>query len=1030
MNVYSKLPEDLVLSVIHEIEYNKIIRKLPDQIYVTLEEIMEYIKTNRNRLKEDYGTLDFSELRKICELEGEASFDKCLDALCDHSNSIAILGEKIPKPLFKIIERLWKSNQLIVFPPRRYPEYLKHFLDPTNPKYSTLKDFLEEYFEIKPDAIRSQALSLAEKIKNPSSHNRIRLRSKIFEIIRLIPKIKYTPNVNHDCARYRKHPLEKIAYYTPNVSAIKYVQERKSLPPRNISITSLFDELRSIVTNGSICPRTHEKLFLKNGVSSTSLLESIEIVQKALQDPELLGPNGVFSDFQRRSTIHIFMNLFLDDSNCSRWCNESGCHLSKRNLTIVADTGAGKTYAFLIAPLIYITYKHLEDPAFRVSQKPICILIYPRRDLAFDQYTNAKKICEIINRIASKKVRLHAGRDYGGKIEYDASLVAANIEAIKRRLADPERHKPIDPDFLKVIVIDEIHLYSGILGLHFIYFLRRLGAFLKSKNYKQNKTFNYVYPILIGASATIALPDSHSKKLFSLGYEKPGPADRYRKIWIENALEEGQRGKRAIFHHIFLLPKKFANLLGTLTDLTSGVLHNNPDPNYPELYNKVACTLPTNLTDKEKKRITKEFGKSLFFVDSIPAIYRLAHYISDTERRNLQVRDTDSNQNRNFMCITIYDKPLKFLPTLNITSSNNINICNPNIQQIVEGPLLCKSCKKLWDSDEISLLQYLEKGVEACAVTFYDKTIQICTILDGCYFFRRGLCWYFATFPFINTHDNFIRSDDFTLDSIIPLRRTAELRKIEEIEEDLNELFVEFLSSPPYARFKRLAIVTPVFEVGVDISNVRDVVTFKTIRDLASYRQKTGRGGRELFSDIPVYTLISQRILDRYVYRNPDIVADPSYLDPIPLKEHNAYFLKSHIFMAIFDYLAIWSKEYSNIFRFRSFIRNPDEKKNNLLKYIEDHKKYIERYTVLTFQYYAPKEELAGLASAALEEFKKRLNLFFSDLPSNLQGKLGILKPISLNIKNIDRKLLTNIASKSKDPEEVIKSLENLLGVS
>lgn len=1028
MNVYTKLPEDLVLSVIHEIEYEKFIKKLPDQVYVTPQEIVKHIKSNRDRLKNDYGTMDFSQLSEICEVEKEASFDRCLDALCDYSNSIEIFGEKIPKPLFKIIERLWKNNEVIAFPPREYPKYLKQFLDPTDVKYSDLEKFMKECFKIKPDIVRSNALSLAGKIERKSlpSSSKIRLRSKIFEIIRLIPKVRYTPNINYNCAEYRKTPIDRITFYIPHVSAIKYVQERKSLPPRNISICSFFDELRKIVNDGYICPQKHEKLSLKEWVSSTLLLESIKIVQEALQSPDLLGPKGAFSGFQLESTKHIFMNLFLDDSSCNQWCNEEKCHLSKRNLTIVADTGAGKTYAFLIAPLIYIVYKHLEDPTHKVSPKPMCIMIYPRRDLAFDQYTNAKKICEIISLASNGKVKPRVGRDYGGNIEYEASLVATNIEAIKRRLADPERHRYLNPDLLKVIVIDEIHLYSGILGLHFIYFLRRLGSFLKTKYYEQNKTWNYVYPILVGASATIALPDIHSKKLFSLGYDKPGSYDRYRKIWIENALEEEAKGKRAIFHHVFILPKKFANLLGTLTDLTSGVLHNNPDLNYPGLYNKVVSKESANLTSWERKQITKEFGKSLFFIDSISAIHRLAYYISDTEKRNLQVIDTINRQSSNFMSLTVYDKPFRFFPSLNITSSNNFGKYLPSMTEIVQGPLLCQFCKKQ-SSNGISLFDYLERGIKTCAITYYGEKIHVFTILDGCYFFRRGLCWYFTLFPFIDMHDNFIRAGEFTPDAIIPLRRTAQLREAQQID-DLDEMFVEFLDCPPFVKFKRLAITSPVLEVGVDISNVRDVITFKTIRDLASYRQKAGRGGRELFSDIPVYTLISQRILDRYVYRNPDIIADPFYLDPIPLKEHNVYFLKSHIFMAIFDYLAIRSREYYHIYRFKDFTRNPDEKKNNLLKYIEQHENDIKKYIVSTFRYYEQDDVLVKFTEEAIMEFKKRLNLFFSDLPSNLQGRLKITKPISENVKNIDQKLLTRIAGEYRDSNEIIKDLERLLG--
>jgi len=1020
------------MSVIHEIEEDKFNRDLPDNVYVTVEEIISRIQENRDTLSEDYGNLDFSELRHICNLGETASFEQCLDTLCSCSENVSILNRKIPRPLFKIIEALWQTNQIIVFPPRSYPKKVESYLDPIKPEYSVLYKFSVERFKLKPKQIRKESELLSKRIAEPqdSLTREIRFRSKIFEIIRLFPKITFTPQINFDCgSKISKSPFQGLR--TPNVSHAKYVREKKTIPPRNIPVETLFSDLEKLVQEGYTCELDNRRLNLKKEFSPAPLLESIELIERAFQDPtatKILGIQGTFSDFQRRSAIHMFLNLFFDDAACNPWCNEETCRLSKKNLTIVADTGAGKTVGFLIAPLVYVAYRLSEDPGLIANQKPLCIFLYPRRDLASDQHKVLEKVCELVNYLSAGKLRIDVGRDYGGKIDYDASLMACNIEAFKRRLSDPVKNRYIDPDLLRILVIDEIHLYSGILGLHVVYFLRRLGQFLKEKNYKQHGTYDYAYPLLVGASATVALPDEHSKKLFSLGYERKPPADRLRKIWIENAIYEKGKGIRAVFHHVFLLPKKYANLVGTLTDLTVGALHNNPDEKYARLLLEIGKT-KTRPSEKEMESIIKEIDKSLLFVDSKSAIDRLNYTISDTEKRNLQAIDAN-NRSRNFMCNTIYDKPAKFFASLNIT--DHCEVFEPDLSHMASGTTICRLCK----DKRGSLEQYLRNGRSICSIIYRRERqavrMHLMSILDDCPLFEKGCCWWFSEFPLIDTHHNFLPAK-FPLDAVIPFRRTADLRDIEKREaEDLNTLFVESLDNYPYIRRRRLAIVSPVFEVGVDISSVKDVITFKTIRDLASYRQKTGRGGRELFSNIPVYTLVSQSIIDRYVYRNPDIVADPIYLDPIALKEHNEYFLKTHIFMAIFDYLAIWDKEsnYSELFQFHKLTRNPDLKRDHLIRYIEENRERLRNYMKFAFSYYAPPEQIASLADEAIEEFEARMDLFFRDLPPEVQTELRILKPVSEGVRRIDRRLLTRMTANSKDSKDAIESLRAMLSVN
>ena len=42
-------------------------------------------------------------------------------------------------------------------------------------------------------------------------------------------------------------------------------------------------------------------------------------------------------------------------------------------------------------------------------------------------------------------------------------------------------------------------------------------------------------------------------------------------------------------------------------------------------------------------------------------------------------------------------------------------------------------------------------------------------------------------------------------------------------------------------------VATPTLEVGVDMKNASNIMTHRAMRNIASYRQKAGRAGREKF---------------------------------------------------------------------------------------------------------------------------------------------------------------------------------------
>lgn len=1001
---------DLVLSIIHEIEEDKYLRNIPDNVYVTADEIISKIKNTSLNLAEKYQHLDLTELQEICETEN-GTFSQCLELIINPKNYVIIGTEKISKPLFYILEKLWKSKKLLVFPPNNNATDVNKFFNPLEYEYELVEIFLKDQ---KISDIKNK-IEDSYNVFSIEQYDQIKFRSKIFEIIRLIYYFRYTPQINFRCGKYRKNPFARLR--DPNIGFIKYVQEEKKIPPRSINTDDFFDSLKDIVDNGFDCLEKGDTIQVKPSINTEHLHDTLDIIRKACVQ---LGFTNL-SIFQTNSIQHNFLNLFIDDLNCDRWCKEDKCNLSQRNLTIVADTGAGKTLAFLLGPLIKIVYKHISEPGFKVSEKPICLLIYPRRDLAFDQRTGLELLCDTINEVSDRRVNITVGYDYGGNIKYDSSIVTANIEAFKNRLFNPKWGTYLNPTHLKIIVIDEIHLYSGISGLHFIYFLRRLGSYLKNKHNKLHHNWDYEYPIVIGASATIAKALEHSKKLFSVSYDSKRIDDRKRQIWIERSLDEG-KGKKALFHHIFMLPKKMVNMVGAASDITSGVLHNSPEINYPSHYEN-AVQKRGNISEDERKNVFKSLRKSLFFMDSKSGINRLHSFLGDIEKRNLQVIE-DDNTSKNYLSATIYDSPIKFFPSLTIFKDKHFQEY-PSISLMDKKPNICNLCKNI---REIDLNTYLLNARKLTNIIALDSDVKINSILDGCTFFKTGLCWWFSTYPFTDIHNDYIINEDYTPDSIRSFRRTASLRSIHNTIEDLDELFVEIDTQAPYLTYKRLAVVSPVFEVGVDISNVKDILTYKTIRNIASYRQKTGRGGRESFSDIPVYTLISQRILDRYLFRSPQIIADPSFLETVPLKTTNLYFLKSHMMLSVFDYLNIWYDNYGDIYYYNKLRNNVDYKHADVKLFFKNNKNRIKNNMAILFSHYYEKEIIENIFDVLYDDLILRLDILLSDLPKKEQEIFNIKKPIDRGVAVLDKNALAGYALKSQDKEQIIVNLKKLLG--
>ena len=105
-------------------------------------------------------------------------------------------------------------------------------------------------------------------------------------------------------------------------------------------------------------------------------------------------------------------------------------------------------------------------------------------------------------------------------------------------------------------------------------------------------------------------------------------------------------------------------------------------------------------------------------------------------------------------------------------------------------------------------------------------------------------------------------------------------------------------------RHARVALSSPAMEVGVDLDNLTEAILFKAIRNIASYRQKIGRLGRERYRDTYAATLASFRAIDFHYYRNPTPLLSNNNLEPIPLATQNLDLKRQLAFHAIMDWFS------------------------------------------------------------------------------------------------------------------------------
>jgi hypothetical protein len=254
--------------------------------------------------------------------------------------------------------------------------------------------------------------------------------------------------------------------------------------------------------------------------------------------------------------------------------------LSKKegnSLVIVAETGAGKTLAYQLPLLLWILNKKLKayfrEGSIKRADKVIncsALLLFPRNVLAKDQYD---ELIDLNARLSDglKKLKLPSDlasfsqikieRDFGGvgleertRIYLSCpDIIITNTDTLKRRLMNP-LCSSIYKKGVDLVLYDEVHLYYGLFGANVASLNARLQNLLP------------VGPVFVGMSATIANPQKHCQKLFSIK-ELPYIVTDREDALVNYSLE----------HHLIVKPRAGRPSLGVCIDTTSTLLHNRRD---------------------------------------------------------------------------------------------------------------------------------------------------------------------------------------------------------------------------------------------------------------------------------------------------------------------------------------------------------------------------------------------------------------------------------------------------------------------
>ena len=186
-----------------------------------------------------------------------------------------------------------------------------------------------------------------------------------------------------------------------------------------------------------------------------------------------------------------------------------------RDTVIIAGTGMGKTEAFL-APIL--------EESLDTFRTPVALVMYPTKALARDQLTRIRALSDKLGVRAMVYDGDTSPRERRILYQTPPHILVTNPDMVSQALMYVPRFRQLISR-VRYIVLDDFHIYSGVLGSHMFHLLKRLGRFVK--------------PQYIATSATLGNPAEFGQLLL----------DRTVNV------VQGPRGRRGELVQILLRPR-------------------------------------------------------------------------------------------------------------------------------------------------------------------------------------------------------------------------------------------------------------------------------------------------------------------------------------------------------------------------------------------------------------------------------------------------------------------------------------------
>lgn len=700
------------------------------------------------------------------------------------------------------------------------------------------------------------------------------------------------------------HTYEYWSKGRPAVSATRWLIEDKKVPnlviPAEVFIQSIIAKCEKLIPGGA---GTH----LRNAAEEVCIA-----VAKSINKDEWEKVH--FSEFQLEATLKILQSRYGES------------HYKSQVLT--AGVGSGKTIAFSIATLIEARKTMLEGKKNN-NLKSTGLFVYPRTQLAIDQHQELEEFAKHMN--CDLKIWLEMSQSYktdGLKSvaqgvpkkysDYSAPLgiIVTTFETLKRRMRRPEFMLKLSKH-LSTIVLDEVHLLSGIGGGMSSQLLARLAESVSHSE----KDVHW-----IGASATIARPDVHGSRLFGM---KPEEVQVI-------APRESEMVQAGINHHIFIRPTQGMSLIGALVNVTSLTLHQRRGD-------------LSKRSDRSKDEVRE---KSIGFADNLEMLGRWNDDFRENERtqhvlrgrkhpdKGVEGKDWNEKQ-REIPYAWRFNKPLqRRLATYGGNDELSPGDSFKDLRDLFESDKCSKVCDSCRKGEQVTLgeiqpedLLELKKivyrahhrqddtinALEIDSSEFVsDKSVVIGTH-ESCPFLQAGACLWFPE-PDTKAVYEIPGSKTFPKIEFAAVARSSVFSSKtpgvdSEDSEEMNGITSKIFRDTTQAVFdvkgsgKRVPVdiilASPSLEVGVDLPMLTESVLVKSVRNIASYRQKVGRVGRERNLDTVNVTLMTETSTDLHYYRQPRKLVSEGRLEPVPLMEHNKAIIACSAYSSIWEWLAL-----------------------------------------------------------------------------------------------------------------------------